>query len=1851
MAENDEHPEEPKAEDNPALPARPAMMSIDAGWDAVDKGKPALPTPSAAPVPTTQPQGGAGPRPAPGKVVPAVGPVLPKATTITAAQRTTPVPAAPQTGPLPPMAPPPLPPMGPPPLPGRPAPLPRRATTLPTGTGPAAASAPATPAAPAVAPVEPAAAASTEPGTPGVELTRRAERLAVTDPVAAARALVERGLQEQRVELDRIAARRSFGAARSIMRSLGPALSRLRHLFEPEDRLERISVIDDELGVAESDNERADLLSERARASVDLGRLPEARAAYGKALELVPQHPHALRGLEAVLRRELERGKGRDLAESLARHLERMADAYAPDPGRSDGDERLAAWLHVERAAVLDDMLQQPALATAALERAVVLEPAPGPVRAALARHHVRHDDPRALCDSLSAEAEHELDDDRASRLLYTAARIHTERLRDPHEAIALLGRASSRAPQGTPTSRRILAELSRLQEQEGALEQASITRKRELATLNGQEAIAYAHVRLSEIHDALGQAENAAAHAEQALLHDPIDESTRERLDRALQRLGRHERRVEVWTAEGNAERPVPHRVSSLVRAADICERHLRKREDAIAYLKAAWTVSPGEGTAFDILSSLLEKPAREMDAGVHARIDLYAQAAQASTEAPRKIALLEKLVSIWEDELGKPERALEVLDQILAIEPARRTSFLAVQRNAQRAGDHRRLSQALVAESDLTEDSALKRRLLLRAADVVGERMGDRDRALELVDRALAVKATDPDALRARFRLLSRAGRNEDAKLALLGLIRCDPAGSFGLWIEVARFDELRLKRPLEAVRAYEEAARLRPDHPMPALEIMRLLRATGDHRRLVASLKKLAEGASGPIPRASFLFQAAEVEELLLGDDQAALATLAAADALSADGMFDPAVVEAMERILVRRRATDDLATHYAGWLARHPPAAVDHAIRIAFAEVLCRKEQREAVALLEGLTSVVPDHVPALRMLEHLHRSAQAVALADVLRGQASATRSVVARTGALAHLVVLEERIPSDMLLDALGRVVAERPADASVHDAIVRIAGRLVEGAIAPSSVTAASALLLASITARKSLARESIARAFLQLEEAMLVEAKASGDASLSRAALVGYRDTLSLWPDSLLAARGLDRLAGNLGDRSALITANRALARIVDGAARRAGHLVRAAQLTAEEPGLMGEALELYEHALREDPDCEPAARALARGLGPDPARLADRLGGALDRAASSAQIVLLGSEIGRAVLRHHEAGGSSPDPSIGIAAMRRVLALTPDDVPALMLIARLYTAQRLPAEARDAWQRIVSIAPVAEARAAAYFELATLYEGPLADLPRAEASIQAVLSMEPSHAFALDRLYQIATKRGDRPLAVHALTRLADASHDARTRVEVCLRLAEAQSQAGDRPGIVRALCDAIAHGPTDLRAWGALARLYRVETPDGASQYVTALGQVLEIAAARRLPVDPGWLTTIGLLEVTVLVRPRDGVAHLQQAVALPNAGPDARAALGRGLDAANRNTEAVQILRDVFATDIDALAKTGELSAALAALESALAKDGRAEERLTVEEARACLGDVKPERITRLRARRMPPEALPPGVFAGAELHRLLVPEAQSPMLLVAAAIAPIAAKALRFELGSLGVSSRDRIGSRDNHGTYRLADRIAKSLGVEGFELYLSQSWQGMPRVYPGDPPAIVGPTSFAELPEPEQAFALGRLFVRIALGPAWLDELALESCDALLVSALRTVDPAFGARDLGPVREQAVQAFAVHIQRAIGRRQRKQLEEILPSVAPGYDIRTLAAGVRRSENRLGYLLSGDLVAAVDHLCRIDRDVARAAEDPRTVVLHPVTGDLLRYSLSSPSYAERRRAGTVWTNA
>jgi tetratricopeptide (TPR) repeat protein len=1688
------------------------------------------------------------------------------------------------------------------------------------------------------------------------ELRARAQRLAPRDATAAARTYVELGLYEERGLGEPKAARRSYEAACELAAPFAPALERRRRLLDRRaEAPQALALIDDELR-ASADARRADLLAERARLCEGLGRHADAQAAYAAALRDAPAHGAALRGLEAVLRREA--GRSEAGAAELGAHLEKMAEAYGPGEGGAGGDRTLAAWLLVERAWLLARSGERAEEASASLWRAVALEPLPGPVRDALTRHLVRRGDLPGLVTTWTAEANAEADDGRAARLLYLAARLQVDRLRQHGEAAALLGRAGARAAITTPVARRVALELVRLLEAGGKLEPAAASRLQLVAMLADAPSVAHEHTRLCDLYEALGDGERSAAHARRALAEVPGDGALRERLDRSLARLGRHDERVALWAARGHAEGPPGPRVAALLRAAEIAERRMHRRDEALTHLRAAWLLAPDDPEVFDALSALLTPPERDPEAdarGVRARLDLYRQAAAAATDPARRIGLLEKVVSIWEDELCQPARAVETLEAVLALDPSRRSAVLALQRNARRAGDWRALVAALRREAELSQDPALRRGLLVRAARLTAEAQDDIDGAFALLEQASRVEGDRPDVLRARADLSLRAGRHDEARKALVALVPSAEGAdeAFALWVEVARLDEQRRKRPDEAIEAYRQASLVRPEHLLPRQELARLLYELGRPDTLAAALSDLAAAAKVPAEAAALLVRAAEVHEFLLGDDENALALLERADALEgpAEGS-DPSIIEGLERLLVRRAARAELVRIYGRWLDRAPPPARALRLRLGLAAALLEHNPQKAAEALGPALAAAPRHLPSLRVLALAYRLADAAhALADALRAEAEATTSSLARVGAFWEVAKLEERLGLGPTPATLGRLYDEAPDDSAVAEALFRALP-----APAPNAPPPDPGLLhraLDSIRRRVERAPTPFARAVLLLEEGLLLEQSGSSPEA-RRMALASYRKALEAWPESLVAARGVERLAEQAGDRPALALAHHALAGLADDPRARAAHLVRAAAIAAEayDAPSRKRARDLYETALRTDPDCAPAASALTNLLSNDLPRLVERFGDALDEARSPAQVALLGKALGRAVLDLQEASpgpeAPPPDPSLGVTALQRVLQDSPRDVEALLLCARLLSGARLYPAARDLLARAAEAAPDIATRVAAHFELAALFHGPLADLAEAQSALRALLAVDPTNRRALEWLFTIGVERGDRPLAVQALERLVGATPDVPSKVEVLLRLAETYREGNDAASAVRALGEAVVLAPTDDQPWKALGQIFRVESPDGAAAYAGAIEHVLRVADARQVPVEPRWLTTLGLLEATVLQRGPEAIEHLRRAVALPGALPDTRVALGRGLEVTGRNGEAVMALRDVLTTDRGTFARIRYLGTALASLEAALAKDGRAEERAAVEEVRMSLGQTAPERAERVRARRALPMMPTAPAFSNDDLTRVLVGDALSPLVEVAIAIAPLSAKLLRFDLTSLGLGARDRLGPRDPHPLRQLADRIARAYGIDAYDLYLAPSWSGPLRLVPGEQPTLVAPAPLAEAPEMEQAFALAHIFARAMLGMVWLDNLQLDALDGLFLAALRTVQPSFGAGDVSPLRERATGTFGPVLPRLLGRRHKKALDEAAMHLPAAFDTRAFAAAVRTSEHRLAHLLTGAVVSAVDYMRRHDRDLDRAQNDPSLLLEHSLINDLLRYVLSAESHAERQRLGTAW---
>jgi tetratricopeptide (TPR) repeat protein len=1629
-----------------------------------------------------------------------------------------------------------------------------------------------------------------------------------------------------------------------------------------------------ELVAATTEAHRVELFAEKARLLEAIGdNGPEVRATWEQALAHAPNHAAALKGLETQLLAHALATESATDWEALATHLGRMADAYG-------SERRLAAWLHVERAQILERRIGRLDAARGALERALELDPSVGPVRDALVRHVAAHADWRSLADMLEQEAGIESSVARAARLELDAAAISMSRLGDRARACDLLEKAAARAPTAASVDRRVLDELVRLHESESRWGPAARARRARLRFITDPAAIAYELRALSSAAEKDGDLEAAIADVQRALAVDASDPTQVETLDRLLAETGKHDQRIATWLQEAARTEDGPHRSKSLVRAAQICDQ-LGRPADAVRHLRSAWVAAPGDPEILDSLARLLAPVLSEaVDAGTRSLVELYAQAAEQAQDAGRKIAYLEKVALLWEELLGDPARAARAYEQVLELDRDRRGALLGLERTAARLGDARVLARALLDEARLASDGATRLSLQTRAAAALAKH--DPSRAMQLLREVLRDDPAHTAARALETRLEEEAGRWDLAGRSLRA--RIDAAATSAekvvLWLALARIQQEKLHEPLQALKSLEQARAVDPSHPVPPEEIARVLEDHGDAKALRDAVERLANHAATPEERARHLTRAAEIDELRLGDDAAALRTYQRALAEVPD---DDLVVERLSRVVVRRGQQavgggfGELATLLGKRIERaaSPSAAQAMSFELAALLVDMGQEQARATSLLESTLAEQGDHVQALRALESLRRrTGESAPLARVLSKQGEELKDARARLGALWNLAALEEwRLPVGDPAQTYRQILELDPTDPGALDATLRR-----ELGNARRGDPRSRQTVIGALRALVPFASDDDTRLSLQLRLALLLETAAdespdgaTGD-ELSHEALTRYSDALRIDELSVTASTSVARLAAKLSDPVAALAAATSLAELAIEPRVRARYLVDAAELLlgpddddrfGRIPDRRARAAATLERALQADPDSIAAAGRLATVLLEDERgeRLVSAFREALGSAKSPDAIVMLGSEIARV------ARDELQDLTVAIDAMRRVRAAAPQHVPSLLTLAELCIAQRAWPEAVDALEGVVSTSREVPPKLTALFALASIYEKVLSRPADVDRVLRAALAIDPSNARALRALIRrVAAEaveddegahRTRREEVADLLGRLAQVEKDPEQKTGILQELAEVRQRLGDLKAAEQALVEAVATSPSNARAFARLAGLFRRPPGRDATAYARALAAVIGLGQDLG-HVDARWFATLGTLEVHDLSRVRDGIAHLQRAVQLDATLHETRFELASAFGRIGAHEEATRALMSMIVPTAQPLLAIADPAAGLALLEQTFSLDRRKDEAVVASELRALAGELDDGRRAWLHARRLPPVETQHGVLdRQALVTHVLPPEGRHILLEVAAAIAGVEAKMIRGDLSELGISSRDRVTSRSGHPTRAVLDRVVRMLGVGEVELAIAPTVSRV-RVLAQDVPWIIVPRPFVEQREMAQLATLARVVARIAYGVPWLEELPPQHIEALLVAAARQVVPGYGTDDVDVITSKLVAQNEPTIARVLTRRQKKVLEELAPHIAAPQS-RPLPADVfvgalARAELRTAFLLTGDLLAMIEEMRPLDAALHRATEAPgpqalAAVLEHPVAGDIVRFALSPEATALRRRLGTIWT--
>jgi len=623
----------------------------------------------------------------------------------------------------------------------------------------------------------------------------------------------------------------------------------------------------------------------------------------------------------------------------------------------------------------------------------------------------------------------------------------------------------------------------------------------------------------------------------------------------------------------------------------------------------------------------------------------------------------------------------------------------------------------------------------------------------------------------------------------------------------------------------------------------------------------------------------------------------------------------------------------------------------------------------------------------------------------------------------------------------------------------------------------------------------------------------------------------------------------------------------------------------------------------ALGEHADCTRASEGLF-AVAHDcakPGAIVDALRSAVERTSRPEHAVRLGAALAELARRR------LADPTVVLEALRRVRKKAPGSVTNLLALADACGELQLWPEAADIAEGALGISRDASERLAA----AVLVASAEARVPgkRSESALRARQAEElagaaPPHAqgTSLSRLSGVYRLLADREAALRVLTRALACS---------------------DEPSQVLAL----------------LAEHVVPSSAEGAADYARVVEQAVVLARKLDLPVQPVWLIALGEMEATRLGRVPQGVARLRDALALDIADVATHEALARLLTSLGSADHAARE-QLIHLPQLLAAPQPGERIAQVLELfaRTSASASRHAQENQFAQLAGYLRGDTKSTTAP------LSDGAPRPNSLTGADLRALLPEGDTQPWLQVAALVDDVLPKLLRADVAALGVAAKDRIGRGEVHPLRVLADRVARAFGDLAFDLYVDAGTVAAPRLVPSEPPAIVLPRGYGDLPLNEQAAGVGRLLLAVALRVPWLEEVGAGDLAGVLFGSLRAARETWRQGGWTAADEANIESWRVRLAKALPRKHKRALEDIAVDGGQFAEPERFRAAVRAATLIGAYRLTGDLVSTLNHLRRGERELAAPSpeSDVHPILRHAATRRLIELVLQDDVLARVR---------
>ncbi len=1028
-------------------------------------------------------------------------------------------------------------------------------------------------------------------------------------------------------------------AARRVSPNDPLILSELARIYEGQSRFEELAdVLSAWAGSSSTDESEFVSINQRlATLYEQLQRETEAVARYHAILARVAGHSGALASLGKLHYR--------------AQNWQGLLSTYEAEAAAID-DPRQKAGRIYKAAETLEERLNQIDDAIARYNTCLQLSPGYLPAQKALIRLYEKLGKWAELVAMYEQDMLQTSDREQQISTLNKIAALYEDRLNDVEHAIECLKRVSELSPDHLPTMRN----LGRLYERGSKWQDLLDLHEQEtrLAT-DTKQIVSLAH-RSAEILEEQLKDRPAAIHAwERVLQLSPAYLPALRALGRLYGQDGRWDALIKMYRAEAEIAPSTEQAASLVQKVGELFEQKVKDLNEAISSYREVLTLAPNHVPALRSLARIYRTQG-DWESLIEI---LRAEAANRSDPTERANAIFQS-AAIWEDQLSKPDAAIEAYHEVLRLAPNHTTALQQLERLLTTKDDVKELIVLLDRQTQTGTDAA-KVAAWLKLARLYLDRINEPTRAATCCESALALDDTNLTALR----LLERIRANDKPRRAELRARIASAIGDQKLAAAI-KLSNVEAKDPnappaTEVLEQLKSAYLADPTDEALGLVLEKALQKVGDGKGLIALYEQRRTSATDSADLLQLQLRIGDLYENRLRDVVGALKAYEGC-LQSAPDLY-PALQGQLRCYLklndhMRARATWEAIAQ----TARDPNTALSAMMDAARLARDVERNDAAAEALFQRVLAYEPLHAEAGPALEDmLARKGGAAELARLheKRGEAKlAQKDLLAAAkefydSARINLDALKDRDQAMVMLD---RTLMAMPTFSEALE---------LKGVLAMDGQNYAEAAAAFAVRVQQGGEPKALAR--LNLKLGALYHDHLS---DMTRAA-AHLQTALSADPSSVEALERLANIHSHGRNWTGAADCMRRLLELDPQPAIRAKHTLALARITDEGFGDIAQAIALYRKALE---------------LMPGDAATLDRLATLYERTGSLPELAIMleqqaqqASDVKKVVALKLRIASlyarSLDDPPRGIATLRQVLELDPTQISAWSALAELY------------------------------------------------------------------------------------------------------------------------------------------------------------------------------------------------------------------------------------------------------------------------------------------------------------------------------------------------------------------------------------------------------------------------------------------------------------------------------------------------------------------------------------------------------------------------------------------------